>query len=608
MSAAFERIAEALRDQGCGEIKGKKARCPAHDDHKPSLWVGERRDGQGAVIKCFAGCDTTEVVAALGLTMADLFDQPRLRDPWNQTRDYTYPGGRRVHRKAGKAFPQSGNKTDKSLFHADKLGDAEIVYVTEGEKDVEMIEAIGGTAVCPPMGAGQKHLDRYDWSVLKGRHVIVVRDKDKAGHHHADQVAAILDPIAESVQIVEAAVGKDAADHIAADKGLDELIYVPSPLLDGLLTAAELDKKTFDQLVEHVRGLIVEGFGILAGPPKVGKSWLIAGVALACAQGGVALNGIRVRPRHVLLLALEDGERRLQARMRRLNGDQPLPANLHILTTLHPGMTAATISEWLKLHRHDQNPPLVILDTLGRARPQRKAGDDPYIADYQFGSKIKAIIDSVPGAALIAVHHTRKMGAADWLETVAGTQGITGSADYILVLTRKRRSNDGLLAVTGRDVPENEYALRVDNGLWRLDGSDLDDAADTADTRREKERLGDRALEVLAFVNERVETRAADLKERLGIEQDQARVYLNRLAESGRIRKLGRGVYGPVSYVPSVTNSQGNVTDITNITHGSFRDVGKTSRCKHCGDQLLHPDSITRGYCAKPNCLLRGTK
>ncbi len=445
-----------------------------------------------------------------------------------------------------------------------------------------------------------------DWTPLKGKHILIIQDRDDPGRAHAAEVAAICEPIAESVQIMQAAVGKDPADHIAAGKGLDELIYVPSPLLDGLMTAADLDDMTFDPLTEHVRGLIVEGFGILAGPPKVGKSWLIAAIALACAQGGIALNGIRVQPRHVLLLALEDGERRLQTRMRRLNGDDPLPANLHILTTVQPGTAAATISAWLKLHRHDQNPPLIILDTLGRARPQRKPGDDPYIADYQFGAKIKTMIDSVPGAALIAVHHTRKMGAADWLETVAGTQGITGSADYILVLTRKRKSNDGLLAVTGRDIHENEYALCVDNGLWRLDGSDLDDAADTADTRREQERLGDRALEVLAFVNKRVETRAADVAKGLGIAQDTARVYLHRLAESDRIRKLGRGVYGPVMYVTSVTNDDDNVTEITYITHGSIRDEGKTPRCKHCGDMLLHHDSIARGYCAKPECLLKG--
>jgi 5S rRNA maturation endonuclease (ribonuclease M5) len=607
---AFIRITDALRDHGStvtetGDSKAK-AQCPAHVDAKASLSVGPRRDGKGVVIHCHAGCEPPDVMAALGLTMADLFDEPKMRDAWNPTRNYDYPGGRRVHRKPGKDFPQSGNKADKSLFHADRIGDTEIVYVTEGEKDVEMIEAVGGVAACPPMGAGQRNLDRYDWSVLKAKHVIIIQDKDGPGREHAQQLAVILDPIADSVKITEAAAGKDAADHIVADKGLDEFVEIVNPLLAGLKSAADLDGMAFNPLVEHVPSLIVEGFGILAGSPKVGKSWLAVAIALACAQGGIALNGIRVQPRHVLLLALEDGDRRLQSRMRRLNGDQPLPQRLTYLTKVQPGMVAATITAWLKLHRGDENPPLIILDTLGKARPQRKPGEDPYIADYLLGTWIKNTVDSVPGAALVAVHHTRKTGAEDWLDTLSGTQGIAGSADYVLVLTRERKSDEGLLAVTGRDIVENEYAMRVDNGIWRIDGSDLHVAADRAETRREEGRLGDRALEVMAFVNGRFETRAADVAKELGIAQDQAPVYLSRLASKDRIRKLGRGIYGPVSYVPTVRKSDGDVTEITKQTDGSIRDEGKRPRCKHCGEELLHPDSIARGYCAKPECLLKG--
>ena len=110
----------------------------------------------------------------------------------------------------------------------------------------------------------------------------------------------------------------------------------------------------------------------------------------------------------------------------------------------------------------------MILDTLGKARPQRRPGDDPYIADYQLGSRIKATVDAVPGAALVAVHHTRKTGAEDWLDTVSGTQGIARSADYILVLRRKRKSDEGTLAVTGRDVAQTSTPSRpiTVSGHW----------------------------------------------------------------------------------------------------------------------------------------------
>jgi putative DNA primase/helicase len=231
--SAYERLVDALRDAG-KYVNDKKALCPAHDDSHASLSVGDRRDGKGIVIKCHAGCEYQEVLAALDMSPRDLFDDEPMRAVYNPKRDYHYPGGRRVHRKPNKDFPQSGNNNDTSLFHADRIGDATTVYVPEGEKDVEAIEMVGGTAVCPPMGAGQKDLGRYDWNVLHGKTVIIIADKDDAGRSHAHRVAYLLDGIAASVRIVEAAVGKDAADHIAAGHSLDELVELePESSVDG---------------------------------------------------------------------------------------------------------------------------------------------------------------------------------------------------------------------------------------------------------------------------------------------------------------------------------------------------------------------------------------
>ena len=329
----------------------------------------------------------------------------------------------------------------------------------------------------------------------------------------------------------------------------------PMPtLLSDLMTAADLDAMTFPALVEHVPHLITEGFGILAGSPKAGKSWLAAGIALACAHGGIALGGIPLKePRAVLLLALEDGPRRLQTRMRRLNADQPLPRRLDILTEIAPGTVIATISEWLDRHRDDDAKPSVILDTVGKARPNAAPVMTP-TSPTKLGSRIKATVDAVPGAALVAVHHTRKTGAEDWLDTVSGTQGIARSADYILVLRRKRKSDEGTLAVTGRDVAENEYAVKTDNGIWSLDGMDILDAAATVTTRAERQqnRLGNRSLDIMKFVASRPITTPADVANHLNIDAKMAGTLLARLNESGHMTKTERGKYSGVESVESV--------------------------------------------------------
>ena len=48
------------------------AKCPAHDDKLPSLGIKES-DGDGVLVKCWAGCSVEDVLAAVGLTFPVLF-------------------------------------------------------------------------------------------------------------------------------------------------------------------------------------------------------------------------------------------------------------------------------------------------------------------------------------------------------------------------------------------------------------------------------------------------------------------------------------------------------------------------------------------------------
>ena len=158
------------------------------------------------------------------MTFADLYDQPR-------GATYVYPDRRIVHRGPDKKFRQSGNTQGCSLFRADSVNDATLVYVVEGEKDVLAVEAAGGTAVCSAMGAGNS--DKFDWSPLAGKDIIVVADNDDPGRRHASAVAARLYGIAAKVAIAEPASGEDFSDHWAAGKGLADLVTVISSEASG---------------------------------------------------------------------------------------------------------------------------------------------------------------------------------------------------------------------------------------------------------------------------------------------------------------------------------------------------------------------------------------
>ena len=146
-----------------------------------------------------------------------------------------------------------------------------------------------------------------------------------------------------------------------------------SPLLAGLRSGAWLDVQDFPPLCYAVPGIIPEGSVLLVGPPKIGKSWLVLTVALAASDGGKAL-GLDIPKRPTLYLALEDGDRRMQDRCRRLLHSQPIPRSFQYLTRVDHGRVLDTVAAWLDLQA---DPALVILDTLGKVMPPALNGEPP---------------------------------------------------------------------------------------------------------------------------------------------------------------------------------------------------------------------------------------
>lgn len=334
----------------------------------------------------------------------------------------------------------------------------------------------------------------------------------------------------------------------------------PLDLLAGVRNGQWLDEQHFEPLQYAVPGVLPEGLSLLAGPPKIGKSWLGLSWSLACSSGGRALGYIEVgEPRPTLYLALEDGDRRLQNRCRRLLRGDPIPERFQYILRVEPHLVIPTLETWLDQHGNER--PLVTLDTLGKVMPPALAGETTYGRDYRIGSKLHALCDEHAGASLLINHHDRKASASDFVASVSGTNGIAGACDTILVLVRQRHETSGVLKVTGRDVPEDEYALAFKDGVvWTLDGADLAAASAKADKDRVTTGLGDRSVEVAAFVLARPNgTRASEVAAALDLDKNTASTYLARLADAGRIVRASRGLYTPpVTSVRTVTTEDGD--------------------------------------------------
>jgi hypothetical protein len=95
-------------------------------------------------------------------------------------------------------------------------------------------------------------------------------------------------------------------------------------LLAELKDGVWLEAQKFPPLAWAVPEIIPEGSVLLVGPPKIGKSWLVLSIALAAAMDDGMALGLKIPKRPVLYMALEDGDRRLQARC---SGCSPTPSS-----------------------------------------------------------------------------------------------------------------------------------------------------------------------------------------------------------------------------------------------------------------------------------------
>ena len=216
--------------------------------------------------------------------------------------------------------------------------------------------------------------------------------------------------------------------------------------------------------------LLSQGLHILAGSPKVGKSWLALWLAVTVAKGD-PVWGMGVKQGTTLYLCLEDSTLRIQNRLFEITEDAP--ANVHFTTnsnTLGKGLEEQ-LRAFLTEH---PDTVLVIIDTLQMIRG---AGyDNTYANDYRDLSVLKHIADT-HGISILLVHHLRKMNDDDPMNMISGTTGLSGATDSNFVLRKsKRRENTATLYCTGRDIPYRELALEFDgeDHVWKLLSDDCE--------------------------------------------------------------------------------------------------------------------------------------
>lgn len=270
-----------------GEDKGK-FNCPIHGDGRASCSCAVGRDGR-LLVTCHAGCPTEDVVAALGLSMADLAPANGKvsghhsgRGTIAATYDYVDEVGDllyQVVRMVPKDFRQRRRydgswawgitagwysqdrdgdwyKTKKTPTATDReLGDVRrvlyrlpsllaadpgaIIFVVEGEKDADNLSKLGLVATTNLGGAGKGKWRKEYTSILRGRRVACLPDNDDVGRSHMRLVASAVG--GHIIEFPGLAEKGDVSDWILAGGTAEELLRIADeassrPIVEASIT------------------------------------------------------------------------------------------------------------------------------------------------------------------------------------------------------------------------------------------------------------------------------------------------------------------------------------------------------------------------------------
>ncbi len=257
------------------------------------------------------------------------------------------------------------------------------------------------------------------------------------------------------------------------EENLQEMFFRMShPYYLHTVSMTELYQTPYKSRPPIIDGLLYGGAYILAGAPKIGKSFLVAQIAYHISTGK-KLWEYEVHQGTVLYLALEDDYQRIQSRMFMMYGVED-SSNLYFATAANK--IGNGLDEQLEFFINEHpDTKLIIIDTMQKIR---EVGGEAYsyASDYEIIGRLKQFADKHCICVLI-VHHTRKQPAGDTFEMISGTTGLLGCADGSLLMQKKKRTAlEATIDVVGRDQQDQIPYLSKDPNtqIWNLDKTETE--------------------------------------------------------------------------------------------------------------------------------------
>lgn len=226
-------------------------------------------------------------------------------------------------------------------------------------------------------------------------------------------------------------------------------------------TCEEIMTTVYKPIEFVIDGLVVQGLYILAGSPKVGKSWLALDMCLSVAKGEEVL-GQKTLQGTALYLCLEDSFQRIQNRLYELTDEPTDGLHFSIMSESIGNGLEEQITNFKSQHK---DLKIVFIDTLQMVRNE---SDSNYGSDYKELSVLKTLADKLR-IAIVVVHHTRKCKDNDPFNMISGSTGISGCVDGSMVLIENKRGcRNAKLHCVGRDIENQEINLVFENSRWKV--------------------------------------------------------------------------------------------------------------------------------------------
>ena len=405
---AMEKITEALEIRGCKGRNGSY-QCPSHDDRHESLSVRETRPG-GIGIKCHTGCTAEEIMGALGMSTADLFDERP-----HEVARYNYldmngtvkfakirmePKSFVIMHPTDTGWEYGVNGAERPLYRlqdvAWAISQGLPVFFVEGEKDADRLAELGVTATCNFGGAGEWR-DEYA-ELLKGADVTIVADRDEPGERHARRIRASLRGKARVVRIVQSKTegsGHDVSDHLDNGYELSDLVPLAGPY--KAVSLAALVRKGVPSPVLLGDFLYEGGLHSIAGAPDCGKTTLALFWALSLVRQG----------RNVLFLDEEGGQEIVAEKLVALGASHSDLDSLLYIPFPGRSWSESDIASLLDL-AEEVTPALLLVDSSA-AFMARAGLDETRASDVtRFWAQVLTPVARQVGAAVLVIDHDTK--------------------------------------------------------------------------------------------------------------------------------------------------------------------------------------------------------